>query len=79
MPVSMLRYLIDNGLLIQGRGTYGTARMVQSYDTSNDDLDEARPWVIPFSHVSPGKDIAMLRPVSARNALKKQSHGQRHS
>jgi len=62
MPVSMLRYMIDNGLLIQGRGTHGTARMVESYDTSNDDLDEARPWVIPFSHVSPGKDIAMLRP-----------------
>jgi hypothetical protein len=36
--------------------------MVQSYDTSNEDLDEACPWVIRFCHVCPGQDIAMLRP-----------------
>ncbi len=69
MPVGMLRYMIYNGLLIQGHGTYGTATIVQSYDCSTDDLDEACHWVIQCSHVSPGKYIAMLRPAKSEKRI----------
>ena len=60
MPISMLRFMIDNGLLVEGHSSSDNAAMVKCHDSSAGDLDESRHWILDFNEHGPGRDIAMF-------------------
>ena len=59
-PMSLLRHMLDNGILIASHGQKHNVRMVDWHDGSNEPLKETRPWLLAFSTQGPGSDMARL-------------------
>jgi hypothetical protein len=60
VPFPLMRYMLDNGMLVTGHGDKTGVRMVTCHDGVSPLID-TRPWLLAFNVDGPGKDIAQLR------------------
>ena len=61
VPMSLLRYMLDRGLLVEGYGHVLPGSMVKVYSTLDGPLIDTRPWMLDFSSDGPGRELARLR------------------
>ena len=59
-PLSLLRHMLDNGLLRPGHGSTRAVVMVDWHDAHVPQL-ATRPWLLGFSRDGSGKDMGLLR------------------
>ena len=61
VPMNVLRFAFDNGLLLPGQKTSETAMELACFDVKHDTLDCHNPLLFHLSECEPGKALAMLR------------------
>ena len=59
--MSLLRHMLDNGLLIPRQGVTRNFRAVDCHDGAGAPLIDTRPWLLAFNVDGLGKDMARLR------------------
>ena len=58
--MTLLRYMLDNGLLVTGHGDTRNVRLVDCHEPGSPLID-TRPWLLAFTMEGPGRDMARLR------------------
>ena len=61
LPMSFLRYMLDNAMLIDGHGVGTEGTNVACYDANCGEFNESNPWLVLFNEDGPGKDLSLLR------------------
>jgi len=61
LPMSFLRYMLDNAMLIDGHGVGTEGPNVACYGANCGDFNESSPWLLLFNEDGPGKDLSLLR------------------
>ncbi len=69
VPMSFLRYMLDNAMLVDGHGEGTDGTRVASHDGDSCDLDQTRPWLVLFTEGGPGKDMSLLQDASGERRL----------
>ena len=78
VPMSLLRHMLDNGILIASHGQKNNVRMVDRHDGSDEPLKETRPWLLAFSTSWPGSDMARLAGAIGDRRIEDNLPRQRH-
>ena len=80
MPMSLLRLMIDNGLLVEGHSSSDKVALAKCHDSSAGDLDESRHCILDLNEHGPGRETLLsCVKQSVTSALTKQFPELSHS